>query len=126
MGMDPRRPGRRPRAAKSPGGVMLIAMPWQVLPLPSIQLGTLQPALENAGIRTEVRSFKLDFMEHCREATRGLREERRIGLADYEAVAADHYWIGLGEWIFAGAAFSPANERDAEYLGYLRGHGVPD
>ena len=105
---------------------MLIAMPWQVLPLPSIQLGTLQPVLESAGIRTEVRSFKLDFMEHCREATRGLREERRIGLADYEAVAADHYWIGLGEWIFAGAAFPPASERDAEYLGYARGHGVSD
>lgn len=105
---------------------MLIAMPWQVLPLPSIQLGTLQPVLEKAGIRTEVRSFKLDFMEHCREATRGLREERRIGLADYEAVAADHYWIGLGEWIFAGAAFPPASERDAEYLGYVRGHGVSD
>ena len=105
---------------------MLIAMPWQVLPLPSIQLGILQPVLENAGIRTEVRSFKLDFMEHCREATRGLREERRIGLADYEAVAADHYWIGLGEWIFAGAVFPPASERDAEYLGYVRGHGVSD
>ncbi len=67
---------------------MLVAMPWQVLQLPSIQLGLLQPLLEAAGIRTELRSFKLDFMEHCRVATRAHPEARRIGLADYEAVAA--------------------------------------
>jgi ribosomal peptide maturation radical SAM protein 1 len=105
---------------------MLIAMPWQVLQLPSLQLGTLQPLLENAGIRTEVRSFKLDFMEHCRKATRGRPEEHRIGLADYEAVAADHYWVGLGEWIFAGAAFSRGNGQDAAYLDYARGHGLSE
>jgi ribosomal peptide maturation radical SAM protein 1 len=105
---------------------MLIAMPWQVLQLPSVQLGTLQPLLEHAGIRTEVRSFKLDFMEHCREATRGLPEKRRIGLADYEAVAADHYWVGLGEWIFAGAAFSRGIGHDEAYLDYARGHGVSE
>lgn len=105
---------------------MLVAMPWQVLQLPSIQLGTLQPLLEGAGIRTEVRSFKLDFMEHCRLATRELPEERRIGLADYEAVAADHYWVGLGEWIFAASAFPGAAARGAAYLDYVRGHGVPE
>ena len=104
MGMAPPRPGRRPRAARATGGVMLIAMPWQILQLPSIQLGTLQPLLEDAGIRTEARSFKLDFMERCRVATRELPEECRIGLADYEAVAADHYWVRLGEWIFAAPA----------------------
>lgn len=103
---------------------MLIAMPWQILQLPSIQLGTLQPLLEEAGIRTEVRSFKLDFMEHCRVATLEEPEERRIGLSDYEAVAADHYWVGLGEWIFAVPPFSETRDRDASYLEYLRREGV--
>lgn len=119
-------PGRRPRAARATGGVMLIAMPWQILQLPSIQLGTLQPLLEDAGIRTHVRSFKLDFMEHCRVATRELPEERRIGLADYERVAADHYWVGLGEWIFAAPAFSGGAGSETAYLHYLRGHGVSE
>jgi ribosomal peptide maturation radical SAM protein 1 len=105
---------------------MLISMPWQVLQLPSIQLGTLQPLLEEAGIRTEVRSFKLDFMEHCRVATRGQPPARRIGLADYEAMAADHYWVGLGEWIFTVPPFREATGQDAAYLDYVRGHGVPE
>jgi ribosomal peptide maturation radical SAM protein 1 len=119
-----RRPARAPRAA---GGVVLIAMPWQVLPLPSIQLGILQPLLEEAGIRAEVRSFKLDFMEHCRVATRGQPEEQRIGLADYEAVAADHYWVGLGEWIFAVPPFRETTAAgDTAYLDYVRQHGVPE
>jgi ribosomal peptide maturation radical SAM protein 1 len=101
-------------------------MPWHVLHLPSIQLGTLRPLLENAGIRTEVRSYTLDFMEHCRVATRGEPEDLRIHLADYEAVAVEHYWVGLGEWIFAGPPFSDSSERDAAYLEYVRGHGVPE
>jgi ribosomal peptide maturation radical SAM protein 1 len=105
---------------------MLVSMPWQILQLPSIQLGTLQPLLEEAGIRTEVRSFKLDFMEHCRAATREQPEERRIGLSDYEAVAADHYWVGLGEWIFAVPPFCEGTGRDAAYLDYVRRHGVAE
>jgi len=100
---------------------MLIAMPWQVLQLPSIQLGTLQPLLEEAGIRTDVRSFKLDFMEHCRVAS-----QRRIDLSDYEAVAVDHYWVGLGDWIFAVPPFSDGEESDAAYLEHLRRQRVPE
>lgn len=105
---------------------MLVAMPWQVLQLPSIQLGLLQPLLEAAGIRTELRSFKLDFMEHCRVATRAHPEARRIGLADYEAVAADHYWVGLGEWIFAVPPFREGPGPHDAYLDYVRRHGVSE
>ena len=108
------------------GSVALVAMPWHVLHLPSIQLGTLRPLLEDAGIRTEVRSYTLEFMEHCRVATHEAPEERRIGLADYETVAVEHYWVGLGEWIFAGPPFAASSERDAAYLDYVRGHGVPE
>jgi ribosomal peptide maturation radical SAM protein 1 len=65
-------------------------------------------------------------MEHCRVATHEAPEERRIGLADYETVAVEHYWVGLGEWIFAGPPFAASTERDAAYLDYVRGHGVPE
>ncbi len=59
---------RRSGAVSGPE-VVLVAMPWQVLHLPSIQLGILQAVLERTGIRTEVRSLYLAFMEHCRRAT---------------------------------------------------------
>src|SRR6266542_2473957 len=122
-----RRPqDRRPRAPRVTGSVVLVAMPWHVLHLPSIQLGTLRPLLEDAGIRIQVRSYTLDFMEHCRVATREQPENLRIGLPDYEAVAVEHYWVGLGEWIFAGPPFSESTERDAAYLDYVRSQGVPE
>src|SRR5262249_35800612 len=109
-------PGRRQsRRARPTGSVALVAMPWPVLHLPSIQLGTLRPLLEDAGIRTEVRSYTLEFMEHCRVATREEPENLRIDLPDYEAVAVEHYWVGLGEWIFAGPPFSDSAEHDAAY-----------
>src|SRR5262245_18409939 len=115
---------RRGRAVGEPG-VMLIAMPWHVLQVPSIQLGTLQPLLEAARIRTEVRSFKLDFMEHCRAATAGRPEGERLEPADYEMVAIDHYWIGLGEWVFAVPPFRAlAPDDDAAYVDYARRRGV--
>ena len=37
--------------------VVLVAMPWHALGLPSIQLGILARVLELAGIATEVRSL---------------------------------------------------------------------
>ena len=39
--------------------VMLIAMPWYALGLPSIQLGILTSVLEQAGITTQPRSLML-------------------------------------------------------------------
>lgn len=44
--------------------VMLIDMPWSSLFHPSIQLGTLQSALNRAGIRTKARLLNLAFMDH--------------------------------------------------------------
>jgi ribosomal peptide maturation radical SAM protein 1 len=125
MSAAARRRPRRGRALVDPG-VMLIAMPWQILQVPSIQLGTLQPLLEDAGIRTEARSFKLDFMEHCRVATRQHVAPAQIDVADYEMVAVEHYWVGLGEWIFAVPPFRDAPEHDAAYLDYARDHGVSE
>ena len=105
--------------------VTLVAMPWEYLTVPSIQLGILQSVLERDGIRTEVRTLKLAFMDECVSRTRTYPEAERIELADYETVAFAHFGVGLGEWIFAVPPFTNG-ERDADYLAYLRDHGVSE
>lgn len=110
----------------SAGSVLLVAMPWETLPKPSIQLGTLQAVLERAGIPTAVRSMKLAFMEHCRAATAGGPAAERIEPSDYEAVAAEHFGVGLGDWIFAVPPFREGPDPDTAYLHYAREQGVPE
>lgn len=107
-------------------GVMLVAMPWELLTIPSIQLGVLRSVLEQVGIVTEVRSLKLAFMDHCLAATAGRPEEEQIGIADYDRVACQHSHVGLGDWIFAIPPFHQVTrESDDEYIGYLRRNGIP-
>ncbi|HEY7677547.1 MAG TPA: RiPP maturation radical SAM protein 1, partial [Candidatus Methylomirabilis sp.] len=107
-------------------GVVLIAMPWQLLQLPSIQVGILRGILERAGLRAEARSFHLAFMERCRRETAGRPESGRIQLQDYDTVGDVHGRLGLGEWIFAVPPFRDAPDLDAHYLAHLRAQGVPE
>jgi len=106
--------------------VMLIAMPWHALGLPSIQLGILGSVLEQAGIATEVRSLMLAFMEHCLVETAARPEVERIELADYRMVDEKNFPLGLGDWIFAVPPFRDAPDRDARYLAHLRQQNVPE
>jgi ribosomal peptide maturation radical SAM protein 1 len=106
--------------------VLLVAMPWHVLELPSIQLGILQSVLDRERIRTGSRTFTLAFMEHCRRATAGRPAAEVIGLADYDAVAHNYYRLGLGDWIFAVPPFRDAADLDEEYRAYLRRMEVPE
>jgi hypothetical protein len=85
--------------------VMLIAMPWHALGLPSIQLGIVGGVLEQAAIATELRSLMLAFMEHCLAETAARPEAERIELADYAMVGEKNFPLGLGDWIFAGPPF---------------------
>lgn len=105
---------------------ILVAMPWEYLASPSIQLGILQQVLDNAGIRTEVRSLKLAFTEHCVTATAGRPQDEQIGPADYHTVAITHYGLGLGDWIFAVPPFRDDPAGDDEYVAYLRRTDVPE
>ena len=106
--------------------VVLVAMPWHALGLPSIQLGILGRVLELAGIATEVRSLMLAFMEHCRAETAARPDAERITPADYETVGDRRFSIGLGDWIFAVPPFRDAPDLDARYLAHLRARGVPE
>jgi len=106
--------------------VILVALPWHALHVPSIQLGTLCAILGQAGIATEVRSLNLAFMEHCLAATEGRPEIERITVADYATVGEEHSPRGLGDWIFAVPPFRQDPEHDAQYLAYLRQLRVPE
>jgi hypothetical protein len=66
-------------------GVVLVAMPWEPLSLPSLPVGTLTAVLERAGLRVEARSLHLAFMEHCRSAAAPL------ALGDYHRIGRHHY-----------------------------------
>jgi len=110
----------------SAASVMLVAMPWETLPKPSIQLGILRSVLERAAIPTEVRSLKLAFMEHCLAATAGRPKPEQFRLADYEAVATEQFAFGVGDWIFAVPPFSNSSEPDEHYLAFLRHKGFAD
>jgi ribosomal peptide maturation radical SAM protein 1 len=107
--------------------VLLIAMPWHYVSTPSIQVGTLQAVLEDAGIHTRTATLALAFVEHCVVATASWPVEARIGLADYDAVATGQSGVGLGDWIFAVPPFrDPTPEADAGYLEVLRDAGLPE
>jgi ribosomal peptide maturation radical SAM protein 1 len=116
---------RKARARAKPS-VLLLAMPWQWLSTPSIQLGLLHSVLERAEIRSEVRTLALDFMEHCRAETAALPEAERLTPRDYSAVATEYECMGLGDWIFAVPPFRDDPESDARYLSGLRTRGVPE
>lgn len=106
--------------------VVLVAMPWDTLKFPSIQLGILRSVLERAGVATDVCSLKLAFMEHCHTAMTERGEDERVGVEDYERVACQHSHVGLGDWIFAVPPFRENTaERDDEYLAYAVREGVP-
>jgi ribosomal peptide maturation radical SAM protein 1 len=106
--------------------VTLVAMPWELLTIPSIQLGVLCSVLEQAGITTEVQSLKLAFMEHCLAATAERPGDEQIRVGDYERVACQHSHVGMGDWIFAVPPFRRTTpESDDEYFVYLRKNGIP-
>jgi ribosomal peptide maturation radical SAM protein 1 len=96
--------------------VLLLSMPWEDLEYPSIQLGILQATLRRAGIKAETRSLKLDFLEHCTRADRGL------SVGSYRAVVEWSRDVSIGDWIFSTAS-GPAS-KDDPYLEFLRDYGL--
>jgi ribosomal peptide maturation radical SAM protein 1 len=99
--------------------VLLVAMPWDSLTVPSIQLGTLQAVLERARIGVAVWSCKLDFMEHCATRSKARPEAERIGAADYGALSSTYYRSGLAEWVFAVPPYLDTASVDDEYVRHV-------
>jgi ribosomal peptide maturation radical SAM protein 1 len=107
--------------------VILVSMPWELLDLPSIQLGTLRAVLERAGHATEVRSFYLTLMDYLISSTANLADDEKILLDHYNAVASKYWTVGMGDWIFAVPPYLDFNsESDEAYFVYLRSQGIPE
>ena len=110
-----------------PCAVLLVAMPFHDLVVPSIQLGTLKGILDRAGIAARTRHYQIDFVERCMQATAGCGPEAQIGPPEYLRIGDDYYRLGLGDWVFAGAPLWTADpERDRDYLERVRAEGVPE
>jgi ribosomal peptide maturation radical SAM protein 1 len=102
------------------GGVLLVAMPWEMLSFPSIQLGTLEALIARDGLAVASRSSKLPFWDHCMRETRADAEP--LQLDDYDEIALSFWGVGLGDWIFT----APAPDIDARYVALLRAAGITD
>ncbi len=120
--------GRGPieEPCKAAPSVMLVAMPWEILELPPLQLATLCSVLERVGIPTAVRSFKLDFMEHCLSGSTAGPDGPRITLDDYHRIGREYYDGSLSDWVFAVPPFRDSRLLDEDYFSQLRGRGVAD
>jgi ribosomal peptide maturation radical SAM protein 1 len=107
-------------------GVLLIAMPWHWVRTPSLQLGLLQSVLQQSGIRTDVRTLAIDYLDHCCAETAGLPIAERINATDYESIISDYDRLGIADWIFAVPPFRDDPESDARYVAELRDQGVSE
>ncbi|MGZ3428145.1 MAG: RiPP maturation radical SAM C-methyltransferase, partial [Polyangia bacterium] len=100
--------------------VILASMPWEMLEIPSIQLGTLDAVLRRAGLPVATRAYKFDFIDRCIAATAQLPEPERLSAADYLRVA-NRCETALGDWIFAVPPYATVDAaRDSAYLSILR------
>jgi ribosomal peptide maturation radical SAM protein 1 len=100
-------------------------MPFKDLRHPPIQLGILQRALEQAGIRARSHSFELTFMEHLNDAALPDGTER-LTIADYQDVAHKQFVVQLGDWIFKVPPYADSSAEDDEYLAYIRTEGISE
>lgn len=109
--------------------IVLVAMPWDALYVPSLQLGILQAVLDRAGFSSRVRQLNLAFMEHLAAASAATRGQPLTPLTltidDYRLVATS--FSGVGDWIFAIPPFrAPTAEGDERFFAHLRSRGLGD
>lgn len=128
--------------------IALVAMPWQDVASPSIQIGTLHAWLENLGLACRSFSFHLEYaawMASESELVRVLGDEVEQGrdppdgsvLPDtpsrirhavraYSTIANSQTDLAIGEWIFSAALRGSHSLRSADhdYLARLRQRGL--
>ncbi len=100
--------------------VVLVHMPWGALDTPSLAVGILGAVARRAGHDATARYANLDFADWA---------SREFGLSgdDYRYFSDRSYFLGLGDWAFAGALYDePAAGFDPEYAGFMRGNGATD
>jgi len=98
---------------------MLVSMPWAVIYLPSIQLGTLEAVLNRANVTAATRSYFLDFVEMTVE-TIGENGEEPITVDDHIAISESSWLSGMGDWVFCVPPLrEPTPQQTRAYDAYL-------
>ena len=92
-----------PSISSRQGEVCLVLMPYAALQRPSIALGLLKQALQDADISTVGLYLNLWFAE-------------MVGIESYNICSQTSIEFLAGEWTFAAAAFPDASRNDEEYL----------
>lgn len=107
--------------------LLLVAMPWETVQMPSIRLGLLKAVCDRAGFACEARHFNLDAMEHFFLGSRshGQETDEAFGVEDYNAIA-EMSVSGFGDWIFAVPPLcDPPPAESDPFLEAIRRRGDP-
>ncbi|KZM69636.1 RiPP maturation radical SAM C-methyltransferase [Nocardia terpenica] len=101
--------------------ILLVSMPWNLLEMPSLPVGTLRVVTQRCRDRHEVADayLNLAWAEHLHDATDG-----HIGVPEYDYVANVGVWHGMGDWIFTPALYGAPEWRRDRYEAYLQQRGV--
>jgi ribosomal peptide maturation radical SAM protein 1 len=102
--------------------IVLVQMPWGALDTPSLAAGIMESVSVRAGHEVIARYANLDFADWA---------SQRLGLTgdQYRFFSDRSYFLGLGDWAFAGVMYSsqpPDTTIAPEYEAFLRDNGVTD
>jgi ribosomal peptide maturation radical SAM protein 1 len=103
--------------------VALVAPPWQISSLPSIQIATLASVLRQHGIETTAWYLTVEWIALLRSVL-----EPRLTLREYDDFVTDPRDEGLAEWVFKPPCDGTPNglEMDPSYRAHLLGAGVSE
>jgi len=89
--------------------ILFVNMPVAAIERPTIALGTLKAILERAGHKSSVAYANLWYTEH-------------VGLDRIQMIESTRPQDGLGDWLFAAAAFPDFDADDAGYVRMILDH----
>jgi ribosomal peptide maturation radical SAM protein 1 len=91
--------------------ILLVNMPWALIDVPSLALGILRRATNQAVPEAEVEVLhaNLDYVDW-------LTERREFTYDDYYFYSLSTYFSGVGDWVFSSALYDDPEWRVAELL----------
>jgi ribosomal peptide maturation radical SAM protein 1 len=100
--------------------ICLVAMPWQAIESPSLPLGLLRASCVRAGLPLpETYHGSLRWAEFVMDASAGV-----LGPDDYNDIAENGLFHGLGDWVFAGVLHGDCSFGVEQLCGYAAQRGL--
>ncbi|MFF0740473.1 RiPP maturation radical SAM C-methyltransferase [Streptomyces sp. NPDC004111] len=89
--------------------IVIVNMPWSLIDVPSLATGILRRTAANTlpDARVTVVHGNLEYVDW-------LTERREFSLAQFNLLALDSYFSGLGDWVFSSALYDDPEWRVAE------------